>query len=80
MFGKQKKQKLNEEQMAELVEYIESKACFLWQLALMKFLLIFERLNLEIMKVASSDINDWPLLEKIDQLGNRQLSPQVVLL
>ena len=26
---------------------------------------LFEKLDLDIMKVASSDINDWPLLEKI---------------
>jgi N-acetylneuraminate synthase len=29
---------------------------------------LFQKLNLDIMKVASSDINDWPLLEKIASL------------
>ena len=63
---KTKKTKLNEEQMAELVEYTREQSMFPMATCFDEVSVdLFERLNLEIMKVASSDINDWPLLEKI---------------
>jgi sialic acid synthase SpsE len=63
---KTRKTKLTEDQMSELVEFTRSQGmhpmatCFDE-----KSVDLFEKLNLDIMKVASSDINDWPLLEKI---------------
>ena len=66
---KTKQTKLNEEQLGELVEYTRQQGmhpmatCFDE-----KSVDLFQRLGLDIMKVASSDINDWPLLEKIATL------------
>ena len=66
---KTKQTKLSEEQLGELVEYTRQQGmhpmatCFDE-----KSVDLFQRLGLDIMKVASSDINDWPLLEKIATL------------
>tara|TARA_B100001564_G_C20649881_1_gene676302 strand:+ start:1143 stop:2270 length:1128 start_codon:yes stop_codon:yes gene_type:complete len=66
---KTKQTKLSEEQLGELVEYTRQQGmhpmatCFDE-----KSVDLFQRLGLDIMKVASSDINDWPLLEKIASL------------
>ncbi len=66
---KTKQTKLSEEQLGELVEYTRQQGmhpmatCFDE-----KSVDLFQRLDLDIMKVASSDINDWPLLEKIATL------------
>jgi sialic acid synthase SpsE len=66
---KTKQTKLSEEQLGELVEYTRQQGmhpmatCFDE-----KSVDLFQRLGLDIMKVASSDINDWPLLEKISTL------------
>ncbi len=66
---KTKQTKLSEEQLGELVEYTRQQGmhpmatCFDE-----KSVDLFKRLDLDIMKVASSDINDWPLLEKIASL------------
>ena len=63
---KTKKTKLNEEQMSELVEFTRSQGMHPMATCFDEISVdLFERLNLDIMKIASSDINDWPLIEKI---------------
>jgi len=63
---KTKNTKLSEEQITELVEYTRDQGMYPMATCFdEKSVDLFEKLNLDIMKVASSDINDWPLLEKI---------------
>ena len=63
---KTKQTKLNEEQMSELVEFTRSQGMLPMATCFDEVSVdLFERLNLDIMKIASSDINDWPLIEKI---------------
>ena len=66
---KTKKTKLNEKQMSELVEFTRSQGMLPMATCFDEVSVdLFEKLDLEIMKIASSDINDWPLIEKISTL------------
>jgi len=66
---KTKKTKLNEKQMGELVNYTREQGMHPMATCFDENSVdLFQKLNLDIMKVASSDINDWPLLEKIASL------------
>ena len=63
---KTRKTKLTDDQMSELVEFTRGQGMYPMATCFdEKSVDLFEKLNLDIMKVASSDINDWPLLEKI---------------
>ncbi len=67
---KTKQTKLSENQLGELVEYTRQQGMYPMATCFdEKSVDLFQRLDLDIMKVASSDINDWPLLEKIATLG-----------
>lgn len=66
---KTKKTRLSEEQMSELVEFTRAQGMYPMATCFdEKSVDLFEKLNLDIMKIASSDINDWPLIEKIVSL------------
>jgi sialic acid synthase SpsE len=63
---KTKQTKLSEDQMSELVQYTRNQGMYPMATCFDETSVdLFEKLGLDIMKVASSDINDWPLLEKI---------------
>jgi len=63
---KTKQTKLSEDQLSELVQYTRDQGMYPMATCFDENSVdLFEKLDLDIMKVASSDINDWPLLEKI---------------